>query len=185
MLFAAVRNLLSWRPARKRQVLRYVRGYAVEWGTRYPTGDYGNQWDRQFSFMPSAFDACLSRCPDIALTQDLDGKTIFARTGDCTLDIEADNFGLLVQAVLLDTPENRELCRMIDAGQIRGWSHYWRPTFGGCLKRDENGVQIFEHHTALLKELTFVVNKVPRAKERKTPIFLCGGPATMEAADVL
>lgn len=184
-LFNGLRKLMTWQPSRKRDVLRYVRGYAVEWGTRYPFGPYGNQWDKQFTFLPGAFNACLSNCPDIALTKDLDGKTIFARTGDCTLDIQPDNFGLLVEAELLDTPENWELCRLIDANRIRGWSHYWRPTLGGFHKRDENGVELFEHHTAVLKELTLVVNKRPRAMYRKSPIFLCGGPGTTEAADVL
>lgn len=185
MLSAAARKLFSWRPSRKRDVLRYVKGYAVEWGTRYPTGEYGNQWDRQFTFLPGAFDACLSRCPDIPLTQDLDGQTIFARTGDGTLQLDSDNFGLLADIELLDTPENRELCRMIDAGQIRGWSHFAKPMVGRLGKADESGVRVFTHQAAELTELTLVVNKVPRAKSRKSPIFLCGGPGTMEAADVL
>lgn len=185
VLLSGLRKLLTWRPSRRRDVLRYVRGYAVEWNTRYPCGEFGEQKDRQFTFLPGSFDKCLARCPDIFLSRDLDHQTVYARTSDCTLQLEADNFGLLADIELLDTPHNWELCRMIDAGKIRGWSHYAKPMVSRFLKADENGVRVFEYSAADLSELTLVIAKRPRAMTRKTPIFLAGGPGTTESADVL
>lgn len=168
------------------KILRVIRGYAKEWHYRYHSGTYINQLDQsqQYSFLPGCYDKCLARKPDIPLTRDLDGKSVFARTGDGTLRLESDQIGLMVHAVLLDTPLNRELCELIDAGKVRGWSQRSEQFFGGFRIRKEDGVTLREHHTAGLKELTLVIGKWPRAKTRQTPIFLMGGPQAKGMAHV-
>lgn len=160
------------------KVLRTISGYAVEWDFYYPNGRYGDDFKNVFCFKQGAFDAAIASRADIKLTQDLDGKTVFARTGDGTLRIESDETGLLVTADLLDSPHNRILDRKIDTGRIRGWSHLYKMRQGGHKFRHqiETGVFHCDNYAADLLELTLVVNKVPRQKIRKTPIFLTGGP---------
>lgn len=155
-------------------VLRTIVGYCVEWHARYPTGIYGNDYSQQFTFLPGAFHASIGNGNDIKLTQDLDGKTVFARTSDGTLRIESDDVGLLVTADLIDSPQNRKLVRKIDSNQVRGWSHRFVSQFGRQSSTD--GVKLMEFTQATLQELTLVINKVPRLKQRQTPIFLSGGP---------
>jgi HK97 family phage prohead protease len=160
------------------KILRTLRGYCKEWHYRYHRGLFINRLNEnhQYSFLPGCYDRCLARKRDIPLTRDLDGKTVFARTGDNTLVLESDDFGLMAHVTLLDTPQNRELCDLIDAGKVRGWSQRSLPVFGGSRVTKENGVTLQEHRIADLTEVTLVVKKWPRAKTRKTPIFLFGGP---------
>ena len=153
-------------------MLRKIEGYAVEWGYYHFSGLYGDQRDKQFAFLPGCFDASIARAENIALTMDLDSRTIFAQTSDSTLQLTSDDVGLLASVTLMDSPQNRELCRLIDAGKVRGWSHRSRPQFLGWKTRRENGVTLEDHHRAELTELTLVVKKVPRQKTRKTPIFI-------------
>lgn len=169
------------------KILRTIHAYAIEWGYRYVAGKtWGSMTpNKQFSFLPGCFDKCLARRPDIPLTRDLDGKSIFARTGDNTLVLTSDDTGLLASVVLLDTPLNRELCQLIDDGKIRGWSHKAIPLFFGWRSVVEGDTHIDEHRDATLAEVTLVVRKWPRAKTRKTPIFLFGGPQPKGMAHVL
>ena len=168
------------------KILRVVSGYAVEWSYRYHGGKYIEKLDptQQFAFLPGCFDRCLSKSPDIALTQDLDGKTIFARTSDGTLLLEPDDVGLLVTAKLVDNPQNRELCRLIDRGRVRGWSHRTTPTFGDWRFSKVDGVSLYEYRHTKLTEVTIVIRKFPRQKTRTTPIFLSGGPQKKVVANV-
>gem|GEM_PF-4891959 len=160
------------------KVLRTISAYVVEWHYAYPSGLLGDNFSQQFCFLPHAFNACLSRGKDIALTQDMDASKVFASIASGTLRITSDDTGLLITAKLLDSPENRLLCRLIDAGRVKGWSHKFRPVLGGYRTRFEiqQNARITSHHRAELQELTIVIRKRPRQLVRKTPIFLSGGP---------
>lgn len=167
-------------------ILRTVRGYAVEWSYVFHAGDDINRLDpnQQFTFLPGCLDKHLATNPDIPLTMDLDGKTIFARTGDGTLILEPDEHGLLVTAKLVDNPVNRKLCALIDSGKVRGWSHNTKPVFGDWRFSKVDGVSRWTFHKMRLTEVTIVVRKHPRQRTRKTPIFLEGGPEAKEPTNV-
>ncbi|HUQ70680.1 MAG TPA: HK97 family phage prohead protease [Planctomycetaceae bacterium] len=168
-------NCTTSNTAGKCQVLRVVRGHAIEWHGKYPDGLYGNDFANQFSFLPGAFDASLAGGGDIALTMDMDGVP-FARRSDGTLRITSDAVGLLVEADLRDNPRNHVLCNRIDAGKVKGWSHqFWAAPSWGRV-RSVKGVRLTEFHRADLLELTIVIRKRPRQRVRKTSIFLSGGP---------
>lgn len=158
-----------------RAVLRVVSGYAVEWGYRYPDGRFGNDFANLFTFLPGSFDACLARGGDIALTKDMDGEP-FARRSDGTLHIVSDETGLLVTATLLDTPRNRVLCRRIDDGKVKGWSHKFQAAPSWGRVRSIDGANLTEFFRAELSEVTLVIHKRPRQLVRATPVFLTGGP---------
>lgn len=168
-------------------ILRTIKAYALEWGYRYSEGERIDQLNaqRQFQFLPGCFDKHLATNPEITLTRDLDGKTVYARTSDGTLRIESDDVGLLVTADLLDNHLNRQLCSRIDAGRVRGWSHLAAPQLFGFRITQTDDVRLTQHHAAMLKELTLVIDKFPRARTRETPIFLKGGPRLKVAANVL
>lgn len=159
-------------------ILRTISGYCMEWGYVYAEGAliHALNAKKHFEFTPGCFDAHLATNPDVALTMDLDGKSVFARTGDGSLKIVSDDVGLLVTADLLDTPLNRQLCKAIDIGRVRGWSHKAQPQWGGFRVTKTGDSQLTSHHQCQLQELTLVVNKFPRARSRRTPVFLSGGP---------
>lgn len=161
----------------ERKVLRVIEAYAVEWHYAYPSGLYGNDVDNLFRFLPGAFDRAIARKANIQLTQDLTGMPIFAQTSDGTLQITSDATGLLVRAELVDTAQNRRLVNLIDSGAVKGWSHRFRPLWGGFRCRCESGIQYTDHRVADLSEISVVLKKVPRQKVRTTPVFLSGGPS--------
>lgn len=171
---------------RSPMILRTIKGYALEWGYKYSEGVDINKLNakRQFEFLPGSFNKCLPANPDIILSRDLDGKTVFARTSDGTLRIESDDTGLLVTADLIDNHLNRQLCSLIDRNRVRGWSHRAVPQLFGFKITTTGDVRLTQHHTATLKELTLVVSKHPRARTRQTPIFLQGGPKSKGFAHV-
>lgn len=164
-------------PIGETKILHEFSGYVLEWGYEYYPG-FINKPDtsKPFLFLPGCFDECLASQPDIALTKDLDGVSVFARTSDGTLKLTSDDMGLLAHVTLLDNPLNRSLCFMMATGSIRGWSHRAHQIWGGMRVTKNNGVTLTEHRRANLSQVTLVVKKFPRARSRKTPIFLTGGP---------
>lgn len=167
-------------------ILRRISGYPLEWNYRYSEGERIDQLNskKQFQFLPGCFDKHLATNPDITLTKDLDGKSIFARTGDGTLRITSDDVGLLIEADLIDNHLNRRLCSLIDRNRVRGWSHRAFPQLFGYRITTTDDVRLTQHHTAKLTEITLVIDKFPRARTRVTPIFLAGGPRLKVAANV-
>lgn len=153
------------------KIIRRIKGYCCEWGIRFPSGKFGNDFTSQFTFLRGCFDEALASGREIIFSTDLNGQA-FARTSDGTLRLTSDETGLLVEATLIDTPANRELIRHIDCGRVRGWSFRAQPGWGGFTVRTEGGIEFTDHHRAGLSEVCLVVNKIPRAKTRKTPIFI-------------
>ncbi|HUQ69228.1 MAG TPA: HK97 family phage prohead protease, partial [Planctomycetaceae bacterium] len=160
-------------------MLRTISGYVIEWQFAYPEGPFCD-WNKvgvnRFTYLAGSFDASIASGRDVPLTMDMDGVTVFARTGDGTLRITSDDVGLLVEADLLDTELNRVLVRRIDNKKVKGWSHRSFHTPLGCRVRQVDRVKLTEIHDAELREVTIVIRKVPRQLVRATPIFLSGGP---------
>lgn len=169
----------------KAKILRTLHGYVLEWGCEYLPGPiFKPERNKPFTFREGCFDRCLARKPVIHLTKDMDSDFDFARTSDNTLTLVSDDVGLLAHVVLLDTPLNRSLCELIDAGKIRGWSHKAQPILGGMRVTRENGATFTEHLHANLLQVTLVHRKFPRARTRKTPIFFFCNPNPMGATNV-
>lgn len=152
-------------------IIREFSGHFLEWGTRFPSGLYGDNLAQQFEFMPGCFDKSLASGREVIFSVDLD-RTARASTSDGTLRIEADDIGMLATVQLLDTPANRELSRLIGNGRVKGWSFTARPQFGGFRTRPVDGVSLTEHFNCGLSEVCVVIRKRPRATSRRTPIFI-------------
>lgn len=153
------------------KVLREFSGYCCEWDSVFPGGTYGTDMTKQYRFLPGAFNAALASGKDIIFSRDLNGFA-HARTSDGTLRLESDETGLLASVTLLDTPENRELSRLVGNGKTRGWSFTAHPSIFGTRSRREGGTEFVDLSHVGLSQVCVVISKRPRALTRRTPIFL-------------